>query len=415
MHSDLPEDAVAGAPDTEMLRPVAVTERVRELDVVRGFALFGVLLVNAIGFTYHLFPSYRDGLLSASLEHGLVNRLLAVMISTFAVANFYTIFSFLFGLGFYIFYRRAEEKGRVAKKLFVRRCRILLAMGVLHFALVWQGDILHTYALVGLLLPKFVSMELPALRRWIVVLLVISTVLISGFFYLQAPVSVADEAMGVGQSAWADRLVEVYSRGSYFETVSFRLSNQTVMILFNSLLALPKILGLFLMGLYAGKSGIVYRLRESLPQVHRVWQITGMAGLLLAVGYIVARYGPHIASPAAQLGLSTLVKETSSIFISLFYTTSIVLLYQKAAYQRLLVWLAPLGQMALTNYLIQCIICSVLFYGYGPRLAPNLTGILLITVVIYVSQIFLSKLWLKRFRYGPFESAWRYLTYSGAL
>ncbi len=399
----------------ENFKPVGGAERVQELDVVRGFALFGVLLVNAIGFNYHHYPSYRDGLLGASLGHGVVNRLLSVIISTLAVANFYTIFSFLFGLGFYIFYRRAEEKGREAKKLFVRRCKILLAMGGLHFALVWQGDILHTYAIVGLLLPRFVSMDLRGIRRWIVALLVISTFLISGLFYLQAPAGVADGTMGVGQSPWVDRLVGVYSYGSYFEAVSFRLGSQTAMTLANSLLALPKILGLFLMGLYTGKSGIVYRLQESLTRIRRVWQVAGIAGFFLALGYVVTTYGSGFSSAASQLGLSTLLKEASSVFISLFYTTSIVLLFQKTAFKRLLAWLAPLGQMALTNYLMQCIICSVLFYGYGPRLTPNLTGVLMLTVLIYFSQILVSKLWLKRYRYGPFESIWRYFTYGGAV
>lgn len=408
------QSSVAGL-SGESLKPIGGAERVQELDVVRGFALFGVLLVNAIGFNYHHYPSYRDGLLSASLEQGAVNGFLSVIINTFAVANFYTIFSFLFGLGFYIFYRRAEEKGREAKKLFVRRCMILLAFGGLHFALVWQGDILHTYALVGLLLPKFVSMDLRGIRRWIVALLVISTFLISGLFYLQASAGIADEALGVGQSSWVERLVGVYSHGSYLETVSFRLRNQTAMTLGNSLLALPKVLGLFLMGLYTGKSGIVYRLRDSLPRIRRVWQVAGVAGFFLALGYAVTQFGPDFTSPARQLGLSMLFKEASSVFISLFYTTSIVLLYQKAASMRLLIWLAPLGQMALTNYLMQCIICSVLFYGYGPRLAPSIAGILMVSMFIYGGQILFSSIWLKRYRYGPFESVWRYLTYSGTI
>ncbi|ACB84336.1 DUF418 domain-containing protein [Natranaerobius thermophilus] len=137
--------------------PISEKNRISEIDIIRGVALFGVLLVNVVAFNFTL-PAHLQGVtpLTNPLHLGsAIDRLSAVFIQLFAEGKFYTIFSFLFGLGFYIFISRAEEKGLDSRKLFKRRMLALLGFGILHLILVWYGDILHVYALGGFLLVLF--------------------------------------------------------------------------------------------------------------------------------------------------------------------------------------------------------------------------------------------------------------------
>ena len=149
-------------------------ERVKEIDIIRGFALLGILLVNistfkAPGFVVQLSPADYSG---------AVNQALAWFIDVLVRGKFYTIFSFLFGLGFYIFISRLQEKGLPANILFKRRLLVLLGIGLLHLVLLWSGDILHTYALTGFFLLLFIRVPAAKLKWWILVLLILSTLII---------------------------------------------------------------------------------------------------------------------------------------------------------------------------------------------------------------------------------------------
>ena len=163
---------------TQLLKPVSAGERIRELDIVRGFALFGVLLVNIVMFNSTTYAEVTTN----SVQQGFPDRLTAFIVQVFAVGNFYTIFSFLFGLGFYVFMERAEDKGLSAEQFFKRRALFLVLFGVLHYVLVWRGDVLHAYGVIGLLLLRFRSKSLKSLGKWIIVLLLLSTIALSGTY-----------------------------------------------------------------------------------------------------------------------------------------------------------------------------------------------------------------------------------------
>lgn len=411
----------------ELAKPVSTKERIKELDIVRGFALFGVLLVNMVMFNSTLYATAYGKIasympLSNPLELDLLsNRIAAMLIQVFAEGKFYTIFSFLFGLGFYIFIERAEAKTNSPKKLFLRRSIILFLFGVLHLVFVWYGDILHTYGLVAFILILFKNSKVKTVRNWIIILLTFSLLMIAGFVILNDFIELSNSGIfqetNLSMQLMAEESIEVYTNGSYGELVAYRVTKELPIILANLIGIAPKILGMFLIGLYVGKRKIHASLQEHKAFIGKSWKITGVVGWLSTIAYVLIQLNIIKLNPVVNNGVIHLFKEMATIFLSLFYMTSLVLLYQKVNFRKYLQPISYMGQMALTNYLIQCILCSLIFYGYGIGLAQriSITSIILLTLFIYFGQMLFSKAWLKKFQYGPFEWLWRYLTYKGSI
>ncbi|WP_425445878.1 DUF418 domain-containing protein [Dethiothermospora halolimnae] len=408
----------------QVIKPVSKKERIKELDIIRGFALFGVLLVNMAMFNSTLFIEAIEGsALSSPLElTNFADKFGAFFIKIVGEGKFYTIFSFLFGLGFYIFMGRAEMKGFSSKKLFLRRSFFLLLFGVLHFSLVWYGDILHTYAIIAFLLVCFRNKGLKSIKKWIIILLIVSTLLMSLGMLLNDLSSEAlspktyKEQMDTMESL-AKESINLYQDGSFFEIVRYRVTVEWPRMLMSLIVIIPKILAMFLIGLYVGKRKIFNDITGNMPLIKRTWKIGGIIGGIATVIYTFIELSIISIDPILSSGVVTFFKEIATVFLSLFYITSLILLYRKNIFKKILNPLRYLGQMSLTNYLVQCILCSLIFYGHGLGLI-NKIGIsvgILLTFVIYFSQIIISKLWLGKFRYGPFEWIWRRLTYGRRL
>lgn len=406
------------------VKPISTKERIKELDLVRGFALFGVLLVNIAMINTTLFTKFVSAApLSKPLElDGILNRMAALFIQVFAEGKFYTIFSFLFGLGFYIFMDRAAKKHPKSNRLFLRRSFFLLLFGILHFSLVWYGDILHVYGIIGFILLLFKNSSLKTVKIWIIILLILSTFIYSSFAFLNALAShlMGDEFIAQQTVPMYEQMyesIEVYESGSFIDIVSYRLKYEAGPTFSNLIFIIPKILGMFLIGLYVGKKGILKNIQENLPYISSVWVKTGIIGFLATVIYSLMKYNLIPVSSLISAPTVKISEEVATVFLSLFYITSLVLLWQKPRFKKFLTPLTYMGQMALTNYLVQCILASFIFYGYGLGLLNKIgvaTGVL-ITFIIYGIQLIYSKPWLEKYKYGPFEWIWRKLTYGGSL
>ena len=411
-----------------MVGPVAVKERIAVLDIIRGFALFGVLLVNMVMINQLLmeFNTDMDVLFQPARLAPSPASTTAWIVQVLFLGKFYTIFAFLFGLGFHLFLNRGEGETTENRRLFVRRLAILLGIGILHIIFVWWGDVLFSYALIGFLLLGFREMKLPRLRVWAVSLMLLSFVLVAGSIYLLSAMStfanVTMEGMAPADVAAMQAAVEerlnhvrtVYTQGSYWQVVRYRLLNEFPLVMINAIVMIPRILGLFLFGLYVGKLGVFRRLHEHLPHIRKAMFLGGAVGAVLSIGHIALQLGWLEASltPAISATAAVLVREMSTPFLSLFYVTGIILLWQRGALSWLFAGLAALGRMALTNYLVQCITLAWLFYGHGLGLMGiNIVYIPFMTVGIHIAQIIFSRWWLARYRQGPAEWAWRRLTY----
>lgn len=379
------------------LSPLQNENRIVEIDIIRGFALFGVLLVNMtmIDATMYSYVS------SAFDFSDPLTRISALMIHLFAVGKFYTLFSILFGLGFYYFMNKTDGTS-VPNHLFKRRLFALFCFGILHLVFVWYGDILHVYAITGFVLLNSRNRSSQSLLKTSILLFVLSTAIFAMF-------------QGSGGSQIDRHMVmqeaeNAYTQSSYIGMLTYRLISELPSIAFNFLAVLPKILSLFMFGYFIGKSRIFASLDENLIRIKTTWRISGVVALLCGMGYTLITSG--LAFENFEV-MAVIFDEVLTISGALFYGTSLILLYRHAVFKKIVAPLRYSGKMALTNYLLQTICFTTLMYGYGAGLHGKMPywAYFPIAFVFYVVQIGFSKWWLSYHKFGPMEWVWRRFTY----
>jgi uncharacterized protein len=355
-----------------------VQERIAALDILRGFALFGILLVNMLDFSGSALRLETLGARGNELD-----QVVDVGIAFFAITKFYLLFSFLFGVGFAVQMRRMEASGRPFVGFYVRRLLVLFGIGLAHAILLWEGDILRLYAVAGVLL--LLVRRLP--DRMLLGLA--GLIALVGWIGFSLP-----STLNAFSTLMNAETIRLFSEGSYLDLVQYRLGHQAVLDV-----QIPMVLVMFLVGLVVGRSGVLDHPARYQAFLRRWWKWALPVGLVgngvLLLGY--AEGSPWMVSTGLHIGAPAL---------SFVYLSAVLLHAEK------LKVLAPVGQMALTNYLLHSVVCTTLFYGYGfglyDQLAPTVT--LLLCGVIYGAQVVLSTLWMQHFRYGPMEWVWRSLT-----
>jgi uncharacterized protein len=405
--------APSAPPATGPMRPVH--RRVQLIDILRGFAVFGILLVNQQLFHAPLF------LPQTTIEWwpGALNEAVELLIIYLAQGKFITMFSFLFGLGLAIQMERAESRGARFVPFFSRRLFWLLVIGLVHSTFIWYGDILVIYALLGFLLMAFRKRADRTLVVWTIVLLLIPVVLIAGLVGLVALARTMPEAVEqMAESAaeterTVERLREVYTTGSFGEIFAARLEQRMTIYAYSFMFA-PYVLAMFLIGLGVGRRRLLHDVTPYLATIRRALPWLGVAGIVsntVVVGSFLMMENPQLPS-----GWS-FVQQIGATFgwptLSCFYMLSIALLLQNPSWARRLSPLAAVGRMALTNYLMHSLVFTTVSNNYGlgfyGRITPPVG--LLLTLLMYAVQIPLSSWWLSRYRFGPVEWLWRSLTY----
>lgn len=386
--------------------PTAGDRRLVLLDALRGFALFGVLLVNLKSLSlYGLLPkAERNALPSAAFDR-VADLATAALVDGTAI----TLFSILFGVGFAMQMQRAAgQPGHVQR--YVRRLLVLLAIGLVHAWLLWWGDILRYYAILGLALLPFarVSPRLLAAAGIVVVValpLALQPVVPS---LLPTQVGSAESAArslaAFGSERWGEML-----EGNFARDLRMRIA----------VWILPAyVFGRLLVGVALGSSGVLQD-----PANHlRFWRRSCRATLLIAAAIITLLFLhdhreltttiPWLKGEAGRLALRML-RNLAPLNLALFYLSAFVLLFQRPAWRARLGLLAPVGRMALTNYLAQTVVAIALFYGVGLGIGPRfgMVGVCVATLALFPLQLAASAWWLRRYRFGPLEWLWRSLTY----
>ncbi|ASJ55537.1 hypothetical protein BP422_19500 [Brevibacillus formosus] len=352
-------------------QPVTKQDRISSIDIIRGLALFFILLVNMPDF-------YMD--FSKIVEPQTEDAWLRLSYDLFIQRKFFTIFSFLFGIGFYIFMSRAEEKGeKRIYLLFIRRLLALLIFGFIHH-MIWQGDILRDYAVSGILLLPFYNRKPTTIFTWVAALIVIHfTATVYCMIYFLMP----------------NDGLHMFSAISFFTGTKFQICI------------------MFLLGLYVGKIRIFTRVSQSSLLIRRVQVVSLIISLPLLYGIIWTHPAILLGSTKLQnhANLQTLFVNCSGIPLALLYLSTLVFILEKKRAQRCLQPIRSVGQMALTNYLLQTTIAMVIAKVFGVNISNSLTKDLFISIGIYVIQMVFSVLWLKSFQHGPMELLWRILTY----
>ena len=409
------EHAASSPASASTLTPVKPGERILTLDVLRGIALFGVLAANIwlwfSGVTFR-FPEYRDEVWRLSAD-AVAYHSIWFFISGKAI----TTFSLLFGIGFALQMTRAGARGRSIVRHHSRRLAVLLAIGAVHAFFIWYGDILMAYSVLGFALLLFRKRRERTLLAWAVSLVLILPVLFGSVILVMATVGTeaGPEPTAVLAEA-SERNTEILALFASAEPA--RVFEGNLRMLREQWLSpksamLVTLLGIFLLGLYVGRR----RILED-PAAHRalLWRVVafgfpiGIAGT--TVGWLLTSIPPAEATALPWLPLAVMTSVALGTFpLAFAYIGAATLLLQHPAWRGPLSSFAPVGRMALTNYLAQSVLCVGIYYGGGlvGRAGPFFG--LLLAVGVFALQMVWSAWWLARFRFGPMEWVWRSLTY----
>ncbi|WP_163182176.1 DUF418 domain-containing protein [Bacillus subtilis] len=376
-------------------QPVSLRERVHFLDIVRGFAMLGIIIVN-----YFLIVDSVKGFEMAS------DDVLHKLVSWFAEGKFVTLFSFLFGVGFMIFMDRAAQKVDSPNKLFARRLSILLGFGILHITFVWVGDILAFYAVSGFLLLAFYKRTAKTVLRWIIALIVFQF-LTPVFTMLYNVINTA----GSKNPNFSEFTLFSHSSLTYMESISTRWTDMVTMAA-GSFSMIYSMFLMFLLGVYFVKMEFFKDMEAKKPIWKRIWIISTIAFLITQSSILLDMF--NLSENMLWKDISSVLGQNGGLTGSMFYmsTFAMLFLYVPQLRDPMMIF-TKVGRMSLTCYLLHSIIGTVLFLRYGFGLADHIqfAGTFMFSLAVYFVLMSFSTLWLKRFRYGPMELVWRKLTY----
>ncbi|WP_298826831.1 DUF418 domain-containing protein [uncultured Planococcus sp.] len=378
------------------LQPVSLNERVKAIDLMRGFSLFGILIINML--TFHSPFLYID---PYKWFNGTLNEGIYRFIDIFIQASFYPLFAMLFGYGLAMQYMRAEASKRPFMPLAVKRLVILLVFGILHAFLIWYGDILITYAIMGFLLIFMIRLPSGWLLGFAAIIYTIPHLLLLGIMFIAAA---ADPNIYVGYME-IESSIQAYQSGSFAEIFSQRLADWTYSNNFaNYIILIATILPFLMVGAAAAK----WRLIERTQEKRKLWLALAIGPLLIG---LLLKSGPILFEP--NYAFVYLQDIFGGPLLAVSYAAIIALLAQKTIVQKLFSPVAKVGQMSLTTYITQSILATTIYYSYGFGLYGQvdlLTGTL-IAIGIFVVQLIFAELWFEKFTRGPLEMVWRKWTY----
>ncbi len=387
-------------------------QRLAAMDVLRGIALLGILLMNIQSFAMpgaaYLNPTAYGDL------NG-INFAVWSFSHVFADQKFMTLFSILFGAGVVLFCEHAQAKGKPVASLHYRRTFWLMLFGLAHAYLLWYGDILFSYAICGFIIYLLRNKSITTLLVTGTVLLLISTAysLLVGASLGHFP----PEAVSGMREAWAPTAAQISSEinaylGSYSEAFAKRAEEALFMQTYVFLtIFVWRASAMMLLGMALYKSGFF----------HLKWQTSSYQKLLfvcLPLGLAITLFGvqQNLAQEFAleySMFIGNQFNYWGSILVALGYAAAILLFVQSGRWQSLQAKFAAIGKTAFSNYILQTLICTGIFYGFGLGLFGEVErwAQLIIVFVVWLLQLWLAQWWLQKYQYGPLEWAWRSLTY----
>lgn len=390
--------------------PVEASDRVADLDVLRGVALFGVLLANTLAF-------FGPGVMATQAQiQALPTAAIDSMVDTGAKwlvgdkAN--SIFAFLFGLGFSLQMARAEARGADFSALYLRRLLVLLVFGLLNLVGLWAWDILHCYALAGMVLLTLRRVPSPVVLALGLGLAVVEPNLIVN---LVEPLGLGGAGdLNLYSDAEALGRQAALNSGNYLTTLTvlWRYNWYDYVVSGLGLGWVIYAIGRFCLGLWVGRRGWLQKANDHLPGFRWTMYVCLPLGLAASIGVRLLEEG--IAGEAWKMP-GKLMRAAASAILAAGYISAIVVALRTPLGHTLLAPFRHAGRMALTNYLSQGVFIGLLVskIAFGLGLAGKIgsTAVLGLVVVFFAFQVAFSTLWLKAFRFGPAEWLWRCLTY----
>ena len=399
---------------TSRAAPASGSRRIHSIDVLRGFAVLGILIVNIWIFAW-VTGAYRNPSVAPGGGLQATDFWIWAAVNVFADTKFISIFSMLFGAGMAMMSERMERRGIPGGRLHYRRQFWLLVIGLLHAYGIWHGDILVPYALCGFILYGFRDWT-PRRLLWAGGCAVGIVVLVMGLADLSIPYWPADERAAVA-AQWApsqatiDAEIEAM-RGGWAQQMKIRAYYAFLVetVGFTGYLVW-RAGGLMLVGMALYKLGVLSASRS--VSFYRRMAAWGLGlGLPVAAAGVWYNVAGGFAWEQSKLG-GSLFNYVGSVGVFLGYVGVIMLLARSGWLARAQARLAAVGRMALTNYIAQSLICTLIFYGHGLGLFERVGSVGCVGIVlgIWALQLAWSPWWLARFRFGPLEWLWRTLSY----
>jgi len=387
-------------------------ERISSIDALRGFALAGIVICHVVE-NYIGGPSAAE--FNDAVHQGILDNIIDGLIGFFLRGKFIALFSFLFGLSFFIQMDNGAKRGTYFGIRFLWRLVLLFGIGYIHH-LFYRGDILTVYALLGVLLIPFYKIG----NTWVL--------LSAGLLFIGLGRYIVF-AMTGGDGLFMDIVVEPDHPmvSTYYKI----LKNGSIWDVFHAN-ATEGHLGkaefqygffgrgyftfaFFLVGLFVGRTGFFKRFREEKKLTKKVL-IYATIAIIISFGITAGGFASmgenfEMKSWNAMIGLTGM--DMVNAAMTILYIALFAMVYRGVRGEKLLAKFAPYGRMALTNYVLQSIIFTFIFFGWGLGMIGELRQLytFLIALVFIVLQMWLSKLWLQHFRYGPLEWLWRSLTF----
>ena len=402
----LPDSATAQLP---------ISQRIPTLDILRGFALMGILIMNMPGFNSSFFAE-ADG---SHLWPSRIDQFAEMLREALFSGKFNSMFSMLFGIGFTIQFTRMQSRDPGhATALYLRRLAVLAVLGLLHAWVFWPGDVLHTYAILGLLLVLGLSR---ASDRTVVMLIVGCIVYPALSGVLRVLIFTPDmtaERVALAEAFDASNQI-AFGQAGFLAMV--RENTRMMNFFYNNWQSLWNTLGWWVMmsltmliGLLAGRRRWVQRAAELMPMIRRLTWVALAVGLLCGLAMAAIFELNRTPGPSPIKVLGSILYSLSRLGMMIFYVLVIVRLAQRAEWQRRLAPLGAAGRMPLTNYLLQTAICLTLYQSWGlglwMKVGPALSLVLALAI-FWLVQVPCSVWYLKTHERGPLESLWAWLTY----
>jgi len=394
--------------------PVAPQERLDVIDILRGMALFGIITANMRGFDAPAEVYFNI----TRLFTGHADRLAQNFVDMVFQGKFVTLFSFLFGVGFAVQMSRAEQRG-TSVSFYPRRLTVLLIMGLIHSWLIWWGDILVGYALMGFVLFLFRKRSQKTVMIWAFALAAADVLMPTGSWiwshFHPAPLaaaSIPNAAAAAARASALQHVISIYRDGSYFAIAKQRFhdwATENWPPIYLVTFVFPR----FLAGLWVWRTGVFQNLEAHRPLLKKLCWAGLTLGVLADAWALVVAF--VLKPPGGQMTFLSLTqiycRDLSLPALACFYACLVMLAVQNPIWKKRLLPFGAVGRMALTNYITQSLVCTWLFrltHLYG-KVGPLWDFVP--TIIVYGLQIPLSVWWLSQHQYGPLEWLWRSLTY----
>jgi uncharacterized protein len=381
------------------IAPVDSQQRIGELDVLRGFALLGVFIVHFVGAAFYTLP--LDDAIAETWQAEPWHFAALFITDTLFYDKANTLFATLFGMGFWLMLERLRASGRNFERLYVRRLLALLVLGLANLFLIFPGDVLHEYALLGLLLFLLRGLAAP----WMLWLGLFLALLGDPLLYHLLDV------LGLSAEYYDKRTEAAFAHGGYLSWVVGHADAHVTSDILNGMLLgwAAYIFGRFLLGAWILRKGLIQQATRRLQLVRRVFPRVLLSGI-----------GLEAVSMAVYMGVLPLpmwseraLHLVGAPVLAVGYALGLILLFNSDRWRDLAGLFAPVGRIALTAYVGHGALFTLLYFPFGMNQLGTVSPAVgfMIALVVFGAFTVFAHFWLRSFRFGPLEYLWRWATY----